>query len=559
MQSTFCVFPWLHLNVNPDGTASLCCRALGVIKDNGLPMTLEHHSLDAIWDSAAMREVRAAMLTGKPVTACRRCYEEEARYGHSYRTRSLEQWVPRLGRELPGTLGDAGPTPSLGAPRYYQLNLDTRCNLKCRMCSSVFSSSIEKDPVHAAWTPATHSPTHMFPKWKGCEAFLFPARETSLRVAGCHAPEIWNDQPLCWTAGRAVLEVPVRRDVPLAGIEVSLHDMLLGSRHGTVSVNGRVFGVIDPARRDRVFAADLSDLRHDGILRVEVATNATPVGTDKRDLGVPLAGVVLRRQSPRTASQTPFLDSRFASPGKWHTQPAVLYGELLNDLDKLEKLYFTGGEPLAIPQFHDILDYCINLGRASKVSLKLNSNCTLLDAAFVEKIKAFESVEFTISMDAAGPDYEYIRYPARWEKTSANIRLLVGHQTVKPAVAIVMQAYNFMNITTLCDFLDAQGIPFFMLDAIGPHYVEYYVMPRPAREIAAARLTEYLQTRCRPGAQGTVRQMIGNLLSQKDACTRENMATFLAFTNDLDRSRGQSFKDCHPQLHQCIQDSGLLS
>src|SRR5215211_7692826 len=83
---TFCALPFQHLCVGTEGSARICCVTSDLVTDNGAPMSLTTHSMDEIWNSAYMRNVRRGMLEGKPLTACEVCYASENASGQSYRT-----------------------------------------------------------------------------------------------------------------------------------------------------------------------------------------------------------------------------------------------------------------------------------------------------------------------------------------------------------------------------------------------------------------------------------------------------------------------------------------
>src|ERR1700674_3013382 len=86
MSNTFCALPFQHLAFGAGGRAQMCCMANGLITEHGAPMSLGTHSMDEIWNSAYMRNVRRAMLKGERISACQVCYNSEAVSGQSYRT-----------------------------------------------------------------------------------------------------------------------------------------------------------------------------------------------------------------------------------------------------------------------------------------------------------------------------------------------------------------------------------------------------------------------------------------------------------------------------------------
>src|SRR5436190_4186592 len=86
MSNTFCALPFQHLCVGPESTARICCVTTEMVTEYGAPMSLNVHTLDEIWNSAYMRNVRRAMLKGERISTCETCYQSEKVTGVSYRT-----------------------------------------------------------------------------------------------------------------------------------------------------------------------------------------------------------------------------------------------------------------------------------------------------------------------------------------------------------------------------------------------------------------------------------------------------------------------------------------
>lgn len=72
-----------------------------------------------------MKEIRAKMIAGEKVEACRQCYQVEAHGGYSLRQQSNGTEGVRTAEISTGTSA---------LPRYVDLKLNNRCNVKCRMC-----------------------------------------------------------------------------------------------------------------------------------------------------------------------------------------------------------------------------------------------------------------------------------------------------------------------------------------------------------------------------------------------------------------------------------------
>src|SRR5210317_1709290 len=86
---TFCLAPWLSIHTWPDGNTFPCCNW-----DSGQPVgNINDQSLEQIWNNEKMKQTRTAMLNGKKISACDRCYHLEKTEDASYRERiNKDHW-----------------------------------------------------------------------------------------------------------------------------------------------------------------------------------------------------------------------------------------------------------------------------------------------------------------------------------------------------------------------------------------------------------------------------------------------------------------------------------
>jgi MoaA/NifB/PqqE/SkfB family radical SAM enzyme len=151
---SFCVLPWIHMNLNPDGAVTLCCQSHQRIHDDqGRQLNAQTHSLQEIWNSSGMKDIRGRMAAGEELPHCNACFNNE-RFGRaSYRTLSNERWLAAhpngsaLQQAIERSAEGVAPRP----PMYFDLRLGNICNLKCTACKPLYSSQIERDPVHSKW------------------------------------------------------------------------------------------------------------------------------------------------------------------------------------------------------------------------------------------------------------------------------------------------------------------------------------------------------------------------------------------------------------------------
>lgn len=131
---TFCMFPWLHLNVTPFGNVYPCCSS-----DYTEPFdNVKNKSLAEIFNDDKMKQLRLNMLADKKSSICNYCYKHEETSPFSFRTYGIEHFGKDFDEIVTQTELD-GTVPEFSM-KYFDIRFSNICNFKCRTCGSEFSS-----------------------------------------------------------------------------------------------------------------------------------------------------------------------------------------------------------------------------------------------------------------------------------------------------------------------------------------------------------------------------------------------------------------------------------
>jgi len=133
---TFCIYPWIHLHAYPTGAAYPCCHA-SMANSVGNCHT---NTLEEIYHGAPMNELRTNMLTEVESPACTGCYEQEESGFFSGRRSANKHHGHHIKR-----LDDGEFKMS-----YWDIRFSNLCNLSCRSCGHIFSSSWYQDQTKLA-------------------------------------------------------------------------------------------------------------------------------------------------------------------------------------------------------------------------------------------------------------------------------------------------------------------------------------------------------------------------------------------------------------------------
>lgn len=130
INAPFCVMPWVHQYINPQGKVSPCC----VYDYNTTLGDLDEESLAEIWNNEETRKLRLALLNNKPPSACSFCTSRaDDAYNVSCNARFLEKAQDAIASTQPD-----------GTAEYKVLDMDARfsnlCNCACLTCNPMFSS-----------------------------------------------------------------------------------------------------------------------------------------------------------------------------------------------------------------------------------------------------------------------------------------------------------------------------------------------------------------------------------------------------------------------------------
>jgi len=177
--NAFCVLPFRHMQIRNSGIVGLCCQSHPLTDESGKTFSVYEHSVDEIWNSESMRQIRQDMVEGRRFDGCERCWQREDQGGISSRMKQNTEWRggSLWNRVWIKVLKYLGRTPNTNYlekimttylekimttavkndfivkndPVDLEIEVGNLCNLKCRMCSPIYSSKIESDLVHSKW------------------------------------------------------------------------------------------------------------------------------------------------------------------------------------------------------------------------------------------------------------------------------------------------------------------------------------------------------------------------------------------------------------------------
>lgn len=141
----FCMYPWVHLHVNPTGRASPCCISQSCSKEGGVG-DAGKLSLMQLVNSKDMKKLRLDMLAGVKNKECETCYQHEASGVMSARYFANQDYGKHFDEVIQHTNLDDGSLDEFHM-HYFDIRFSNICNFKCRTCGSGFSSQWEQEDL----------------------------------------------------------------------------------------------------------------------------------------------------------------------------------------------------------------------------------------------------------------------------------------------------------------------------------------------------------------------------------------------------------------------------
>lgn len=135
-KETFCVIPWVHLNFEPNGKVVPCCLTS---HHNYFAGDLNKQSIDEVWNSSNMKNLRKQFLKNEEPSICATCFDRERVTGESARIHHNKDYK-KIIDIIPEITDSTGSCNQINL-KYWDFRFSNLCNFKCRSCGPRYSSS----------------------------------------------------------------------------------------------------------------------------------------------------------------------------------------------------------------------------------------------------------------------------------------------------------------------------------------------------------------------------------------------------------------------------------
>lgn len=144
--NTICAVPWMHLAFEPSGKVVPCCLTS---HHDYFAGDLNKQSIEEIWNSKNMKDLRLEFLANKEPKICSTCFDREKVTGESGRYYQNKEFKNVI-KIIPEITEPDGSVPDMKL-RYWDFRFSNLCNYKCRSCGPRYSSAWVPDYKKLGW------------------------------------------------------------------------------------------------------------------------------------------------------------------------------------------------------------------------------------------------------------------------------------------------------------------------------------------------------------------------------------------------------------------------
>lgn len=222
----------------------------------------------------------------------------------------------------------------------------------------------------------------------------------------------------------------------------------------------------------------------------------------------------------------------------WVDPSASFWTNLALNLDQLEFIDLTGGEPFLVKPMWRLLEQCIEQGVAHKISLHYNTNGTILPTPAQRKLWThFKWVETMFSIDGTGAKFEYLRNPASWATVQHTLATLQQERVTACTICYTVNAFNILDMPEFELWSLERGIrPYWNL-LHGPAHYSVKNLPTTTKKQVAITCSNY---------PDIVKYMCDT------KCDRKAATSFREHTHKLDELRKETFATTFPELNRIL-------
>lgn len=233
-----------------------------------------------------------------------------------------------------------------------------------------------------------------------------------------------------------------------------------------------------------------------------------------------------------------------SSHNQFYKEPGFMsmLKQMTRSVDTVE---FFGGEPFlsGIDEQVDLLEHLCAHG-PERIRLDYQTNGTMRpDPRLQQYWSRFKSVNLAFSIDGTGAEFEYNRYPAKWNQVQENLfhvrDLARQSHTLSISISCTISVFTIVALEDFIKWCLRNNLPRPHLAILyDPYYYDCRILPLEAKQKICASTV--------------IPQNIKNWLTSEDKSQHIN--DFRRVVSMQDAMRGENFSSTFPQLHKFLEE-----
>jgi MoaA/NifB/PqqE/SkfB family radical SAM enzyme len=122
---------------------------------------------------------------------------------------------------------------------------------------------------------------------------------------------------------------------------------------------------------------------------------------------------------------------------------------------------FYGGEPWLIKQQWEFIEKSVANGWSKNQTLHYNTNGTQWNEEHIKLFDHFKFVDIGFSIDGIGPQFEFMRHPAKWDEVYANMQKArewaKGRDNILFGICHTISALNVYYVPEFLEFFEKEN------------------------------------------------------------------------------------------------------
>ena len=223
----------------------------------------------------------------------------------------------------------------------------------------------------------------------------------------------------------------------------------------------------------------------------------------------------------------------------WTTEQIDDFKNFNKNLIRVEHF---GGEPLHNPKVVEHTQMLVDLNYAKNIVLYMNTNGTHVPNEKLQNLfKHFKHIEFNLSIDGIKKQFEYIRYPAKWESLLKTLDWCKQQSNFTYGIVTTVSILNIFYLNDILRTFDQWNKKNVFLNLLeAPRYYSIKNLPIKIKSLITKKYNNDVRL-----------QPIVNFMNSAEP-NEKYWDEFKFWTNQKDNYRGNKFQFIFPEFYSII-------